>query len=168
MVKKWSLTALKGCGWQHAAASDLLPPQANLLFELLDLTVTVSLLLALLLMPQVVLHQLDSGNEGLGNAEMGVLLRIEEKDGSEQCWSAFKLCTGMKSSRPSPGLHSCQSPALTGSWWGSGLLTASWTSHLTGRCTGSHLRDHNINTEKGDSRTLGGSVTTLYWSYTHI
>lgn len=75
MVKKCSLTALKGCGWQHAAASDLLPPQANLLFELLDLTVTVSLLLALrLLMPQVVLHQLDSGNEGFGNAEMGVLL----------------------------------------------------------------------------------------------
>lgn len=54
----------------------------------------------------------------------------------------------MKPSRPSPGLHSCQSPALTGSWWGFGLLTASWTYYLTGHCTGSHLRDHNINTDK--------------------
>lgn len=73
---------LRGCGRRHAAASDLLPPQANLLFELLDLTVAVSLLLALLLlMPQVVLHQLNGSNEGLGNAEMGVLLQKAEEDG---------------------------------------------------------------------------------------
>lgn len=149
IANKCRLTALRGCGWQCAAASDLLPPQANLLFELLDLTVTVSLLVALLLlMAQVVLHQLDSGNEGLGNAEMGVLLRMAEKHGWEQCWGAFKLCTGMKPSWPSPGLRSCQSPALTGSWWGSGLLTASWTFHPTSRCTGSRLRDHNTNTQR--------------------
>lgn len=93
-VRKRGLTALRGCGRQHAAASDLLPPQANLLLELLDLTVAVSLLLTLLLMPQVVLHQLNGSNEGLGNAEMGVLLQNAEKDGSEQSGSAFKLCWG--------------------------------------------------------------------------
>lgn len=82
---KWGLTALRGCGWQHAAASDLLPPQANLLLELLDLTVAVFLLLTLLLpMPQVVLHQLNGSNEGLRNAEMGILLQKAEKHGSEQ------------------------------------------------------------------------------------
>lgn len=65
-------------GWQ-AAASDLLPPQANLLFELLNFTVTVSLLFALLLLtPQVVLHQLDGSNERLRNAEMSVLLQRAE------------------------------------------------------------------------------------------
>lgn len=84
MANKRSLTALTGGGGQHAAASDLLPPQADLLLELLDLAVAVSLLLALLLLvPQVVLHQLDGGDEGLGNAEMGVLLRRAEESDSE-------------------------------------------------------------------------------------
>ena len=68
------------CTGRQSAASDLLPPQADLLFELLNLTVAVSLLLAfLLLTPQVVLHQLDGSDEGLGNAEMSVLLQTTEK-----------------------------------------------------------------------------------------
>lgn len=41
---------------------------------------------------------------------------------------------------PFQGQHSCQSPALTGSWWGSGLLMASWTNHLVSCCTGTHLK----------------------------
>lgn len=71
---------LGGCVGRQAVASDLLPPQANLLFELLNLTVAVSLLLTLLLLtPQVVLHQLDGSNKGLRNAEMSVLLQNTEK-----------------------------------------------------------------------------------------
>lgn len=91
MSNKHSLTAQRGGGGQHAAVSDLLPPQADLLLELLDLAVAVSLLLApLFLVPQVVLHQLDGGDEGLGNAEMGVLLRRTEEGVSERRRGAFK------------------------------------------------------------------------------
>ena len=57
------LTLLGVCAGRQAAVSDLLPAQADLLFELLDLIVAVSLLLPrLLLTPQVVLHQLDGSN----------------------------------------------------------------------------------------------------------
>lgn len=59
------LTVLGVCAWRQAAASDLLPAQADLLFELLNLTVAVYLLLALLLTPHVVLHQLDGSYKGL-------------------------------------------------------------------------------------------------------
>lgn len=73
------LTVLGGCAGRQATASDLLPPQADLLFELLNLTVAVSLLLTLLLLtPQIVLHQLDGSNKRLGNAEMSVLLQNKE------------------------------------------------------------------------------------------
>lgn len=73
------LTVLGGGAGRQATASDLLPPQANLLFELLDLAVAVSLLLTLLLLaPQIVLHQLNGSDERLGNAEMSVLLWSEE------------------------------------------------------------------------------------------
>ena len=41
---------------------------------------------------------------------------------------------------PSQGLHSCQNPALTNSWWDSDPLRASWTGHLEHHCTGSHLK----------------------------
>ena len=69
------LTVVGGCAGRQAAVADLLPAQADLLLELLNLTVTVSLLLALLFpTPQVALHQLDCCNKGLGNAEMGVFL----------------------------------------------------------------------------------------------
>lgn len=72
---------LGGCAGREAAASDLLPPQTDLLFKLLNLTVAVSLLLALLLLtPQVVFHQLDGSNKGLGNAEMSVFLQNTEKN----------------------------------------------------------------------------------------
>lgn len=74
------LTVLGRCAGQQATPSDLLPPQANLLFELLNLTVAVSLLLTLLLLPpQIVLHQLNGSNKRLGNAEMSVLLQNKEK-----------------------------------------------------------------------------------------
>lgn len=70
------LTVLGGCAGWEAAASDLLPSQTYLLFKLLNLTVTVSLLLLTLqlLTAQVVLHQLNGSNKGLGNAEMSVFL----------------------------------------------------------------------------------------------
>lgn len=71
---------LRGCAGRQAAASDLLPPKADLLFELLNLTVAVSFLLAfLLLTPKVILHQLDGCNKGLGNAEMSILLQNMEE-----------------------------------------------------------------------------------------
>lgn len=69
------LTVLGGCAGWEAAASDLLPSQTYLLFKLLNLAVTVSLLLTLhLLTAQVVLHQLNGSNKGLGNAEMSIFL----------------------------------------------------------------------------------------------
>lgn len=66
------------CGWRQTAASDLLPPQANLLLQLLNLAVTVSFLLALLLTPHVAFHQLNGCNKRLGDAEMGIFLQHTE------------------------------------------------------------------------------------------
>lgn len=58
------LTVLRGRAGRQAAALDLLPPQPDSLFELLNLRVAVALLLTLLrLSPHVVLHQLNGGNE---------------------------------------------------------------------------------------------------------
>lgn len=142
------LTVLGGCAGRQAAALDLLSSQPNSLFELLNLRVAVALFIGLLLLPpHVVLHQLNSGNEWLWNAEVGILLywshwdimrRWHEVEGST-CFPYIKK-TKKKRQQPFPGLHSCQSPALTGSWWGSDPLTASWTTHLKRHCTGSHLK----------------------------
>lgn len=59
------LTVLRGRARRQAAALDLLPPQPDSLFELLNLSVAVALLLLALLRlaPHVVLHQLNGGNE---------------------------------------------------------------------------------------------------------
>lgn len=59
------LTVLRGRAGRQAAALDLLPPQPDSLFELLNLRVAVALLLLTLLRlsPHVVLHQLNGGNE---------------------------------------------------------------------------------------------------------
>lgn len=70
---------LGGGAGRQTAAADLLPAQADLLLELLNLRVAVPLLLA----PhfptqQVVLHQLDGSDQGLRDAEMSVLLQNRE------------------------------------------------------------------------------------------
>lgn len=69
------LTVLWRCAGRQAAALDLLPPQPNSLFELLNLRVAVAFFIGLFLLPpHVVLHQLNGGNEWLRNAEVGILL----------------------------------------------------------------------------------------------
>ena len=76
-VREKKLTVLRRRAGRHGPVAELLPAQADLLLELLDLAVAVALLLAapLLLPPtQVALHQLDGGDQGLGDAEVGVLL----------------------------------------------------------------------------------------------
>ena len=63
------------------AAADLLPAQADLLLELLDLTVAVLFLVALLFTtPHIALHQLNRCDQRLGNAEVGIFLEVVERD----------------------------------------------------------------------------------------
>ena len=63
------------------AAADLLPSQADFLLELLDLTVAVLFLVNLLFpAPDIALHQLNRCDQRLGNAEVGIFLKIGEKE----------------------------------------------------------------------------------------
>lgn len=78
---------------RRGPVAELLPAQADLLLEQLDLAVAVALLLAaapaLLLPPtQVALHQLDGGDQGLGDAEVGVLLGGE---GGGRVWVSSSI-----------------------------------------------------------------------------
>lgn len=54
--------------------ADLLATNANLLFKLLDLLVTVFLLLLQLTAHHVAFHELNGSNQGLRDAEVGILL----------------------------------------------------------------------------------------------
>lgn len=164
------LTVLGGCTGRQTAATDLLPSQADLLLELLNLTVAVSFFFALFRAPQVVLHQLDGGNEGLWNAEMGVLLQKNVFALLLLFSTAIKTGPSCDVS-PFPGQHSCQSPALTGSWSGSGPLTASWTSHLQLSCAGSHLKgpedilpQNQIRLEDADMKHLNSKSNYFSWN----
>ena len=59
--------------------ADLLAPNANLLFKLLDLFVTVFLLLLQLPAHHVAFHQLNGSDQGLRDAEVGILLQNKSK-----------------------------------------------------------------------------------------
>lgn len=64
---------------------DLLPPDTDLLLELLDLLVAVLLLFVQLPVHHVTLHQLNSSDERLRDAEVSILLR--EVNEPSSIWS---------------------------------------------------------------------------------
>lgn len=61
---------------------DLLPPNTDLLLELLDLLVAVFLLLFQLPVHHVALHQLNGSNEGLTDAEVSIFLGQRHREPS--------------------------------------------------------------------------------------